>query len=263
MSPGTPLLEVRDLTVRFPRHGVTAVDGVSFDIGAGELVAIVGGSGSGKSATALAIMGLSDPGASLAPTSRIRFDGSELTTLDAASYRDLRGRRLAMIFQEPSTALNPSMTVRDQVAEVLIVHRAQGDARAQADAMLARVGIDGALGSAYPHELSGGQCQRVMIAMALVLRPALIIADEPTSSLDTLTQAQILTLLRELQCESGSALVLVTHDFGVVETLCTRTIVMHDGRIVEDAPTARVLTTPSHSVTAELLRSVPRLVIAR
>jgi ABC-type glutathione transport system ATPase component len=259
VTDAAPLLSVRALGVRFPAAAVVAVEDVSFDIAPGEMVALVGGSGSGKSATALAILGLSDPEAVQAPEARITFDGVELTALDHAALRSLRGRRIAMIFQEPTAALNPSMSIVDQVAETVQVHGDSADARGRAETMLARVGLDATLGRAYPHELSGGQCQRAMIAMALVLRPALIIADEPTSSLDTLAQAQIIALLRDLQRETGMALLLVSHDLGVVASLCSRVLVMHDGRIVEAAPTARLLTEPVHPITVALLRAVPRL----
>ncbi len=263
MSAGVPLLSVRDLTVRFPVHGVVAVDHLSFDVAAGEMVALVGGSGSGKSATALALLGLSDPAAVVDAASRIAFDGRELTALDAAALRSLRGRRIAMIFQDPAAALNPSMTTRDQVAESALVHGAsRPTAEREADAMLARVGLAPSLARAYPHELSGGQCQRVMIAMALVLRPALVIADEPTSSLDTITQAQVLELLRTLQRETGAAVLLITHDLGVVATLCARVLVMHDGRLVEDAPVERIFVAPQHPATAALIRALPRLTVA-
>lgn len=264
MSTATPLLEVRDLTVRFPQHWVVAVDCVSFDIAAGEMVALVGRTGSGKSATALALIGLSSTGAVTDGATRIRFDGQELTALDAESLRALRGNRIAMIFQDPAAALNPSMIVRAQVAETALVHGASKAAALRgADTMLARVGLDADLGHAYPHELSGGQCQRVMIAMALVLRPALIIADEPTSSLDVITQAQVLDLLRDLQRETGAALLLITHDLGVIATTCSRVLVMHEGQIVEDTPVAHLFSAPAHRVSAALIRALPRPTGAR
>ncbi len=259
----TALLEVRDLTVTFPRHGVTAVEGLSFVIEPGEMVAIVGGSGSGKSAAALAVMGLSDAGAVIGAGSRVRFEGVELTTLDPAAWRSLRGRRLAMVFQDPQGSLNPAMSVGAQVTEAILVHErgSVAEARTRATVMLARVGIDASLIGAYPHELSGGQCQRVMIAMALVLRPALVIADEPTSALDVLTQSQLLELLRTLQRETGTALLLITHDLGVVATTCSRVLVLHEGRCVEEATTERLFTAPQHPVTVELLRALPRLTV--
>lgn len=267
MSTSRPLLEVHNLTVRFPMHEVVAVDRLSFHIARGERVALVGGSGSGKSATALALIGLSDAAAVVEASSRILFDGHELPALDAESpdtLRTLRGNRIAMIFQDPAAALNPSMSVRDQIAETALVHGVSpAVARRDADVMLARVGLHSALGHAYAHELSGGQCQRAMIAMALLLRPALIIADEPTSSLDVIAQAQVLTVLRDLQRETGAALLLITHDLGVVATTCTRVLVMHAGQLVEDAPVERLFRAPAHPVSAALIRAVPRLAVGR
>ena len=270
MSTSRPLLEVHNLTVRFPMHEVVAVDRLSFQIARGERVALIGGSGSGKSATALALIGLSDAAAVVEASSRIVFDGHELPALDAESpdtlrtLRTLRGNRIAMIFQDPAAALNPSMSVRDQIAETALVHGVSpAVARRDADVMLARVGLHSSLGHAYPHELSGGQCQRAMIAMALLLRPALIIADEPTSSLDVIAQAQVLTVLGDLQRETRAALLLITHDLGVVATTCTRVLVMHAGQLVEDAPVERLFRAPAHPVSAALIRAVPRLAVGR
>jgi ABC-type dipeptide/oligopeptide/nickel transport system ATPase component len=267
MSTSRPLLEVHNLTVRFPMHEVVAVDRLSFQIARGERVALVGGSGSGKSATALALIGLSDAAAVVEASSRIVFDGHELPALEDESsdtLRTLRGNRIAMIFQDPAAALNPSMSVRDQIAETALVHGVSpAVALRDADVMLARVGLHSALGHAYAHELSGGQCQRAMIAMALLLRPALIIADEPTSSLDVIAQAQVLTVLRDLQRETGAALLLITHDLGVVATTCTRVLVMHAGQLVEDAPVERLFRAPEHPVSVALIRAVPRLAVRR
>jgi peptide/nickel transport system ATP-binding protein len=261
----TPLLEVRDLSVSFPSDGarVAAVNGISFAIAAGESVALVGESGCGKSASALAIMRLLPPQATVAPTSIVRLDGHDLLAMADAELNDLRGRRLAMIFQEPASALNPLMRIGDQVAEVALLHGEASKAVAhdRAVTMLDRAGIPdaGARARQYPHELSGGLRQRVVIAMALLLKPALIIADEPTSALDVIVQAEILDLLRELQRESGSALLMITHDFGVVTELSSRVLVMQRGQIVEDAPAERVFRAPQHAHTIALLEAVPRI----
>lgn len=261
----TPLLEVCNLAVTFAsdRGPITAVNGISFEIGAGESVAIVGESGCGKSASALALMRLLPPSATVTPASAVRFDGSDLFAMDGAELNDVRGRRLSMIFQDPAAALNPLMRIGDQVAEVALLHgeKSKHAARNLGVAMLDRAGIPdaGARARQYPHELSGGLRQRVVIAMALLLKPALIIADEPTSALDVIVQAEILTLLRELQRESGSALLMITHDFGVVTELSSRVLVMQRGQIVEDAPAERIFRAPQHPHTIELLKAVPRI----
>ena len=261
----TPLLEVRDLSVTYHNDGapIVAVGGISFAIAAGESVALVGESGCGKSATALAMMRLLPPNATVAPASAVRFDGRNLLASADAELNELRGRRMAMIFQEPAAALNPLMRIGDQVAEVALLHgeKSKSAAWELAVAMLARTGIPepAARARQYPHELSGGMRQRVLIAMALLLKPALIIADEPTSALDVIVQGEILALLRELQRESGSALLLITHDFGVVTELSSRVMVMQHGRIVEDAPAERIFRAPQHPHTAELLQAVPRI----
>jgi ABC-type dipeptide/oligopeptide/nickel transport system ATPase component len=242
-----------------------AVDGISFEVNAGETVAIVGESGSGKTATALALMRLLAPGAQVDPRSKVMFEGRNLLALPMRDMRSLRGRRVSMVFQEPAAALNPSMRVGDQVAEVARIHgeRSRRAARNAAVAMLEHAGIADAAARAraYPHQLSGGQRQRVMIAMALLLKPALVIADEPTSALDVTVQAQILALLATLQRESGTAVLLITHDLGVVAEACSRALVMHHGRIVESAPVEQLFQSPAHPYTAELLRAVPRLVV--
>ncbi|HXD21875.1 MAG TPA: ABC transporter ATP-binding protein [Gemmatimonadaceae bacterium] len=261
----SPLLDVRDLTVSYAaRGGMTrAVDGVSFVVHAGETVALVGESGCGKSSIACALMRIMARGASVGAASRITFDGADLLRLDERAMRDLRGRRISMIFQEPASALNPVMKVGAQVAEVARLHgeRSRLAAWDRAVAMLDRMGISHAAQRArsYPHELSGGMRQRVLIAMALMMRPALVIADEPTSALDVTVQAQILGLLRDLQRETGMAILLITHDFGVVAELCSRAMVMDDGRIVEDAPVDEIFHAPAHACTRELLSAVPRL----
>ncbi|HLA90961.1 MAG TPA: ABC transporter ATP-binding protein [Gemmatimonadaceae bacterium] len=259
------LLAVRDLRTTYLRASgpARAVDGVSFDVASGETVALVGESGCGKTAIALSLMRLLPRHGRIEPGSQVAFDGRDLLGLDERAMRDLRGRRLAMIFQEPASALNPVMRVGEQVAEVARVHgeRSRRAAWERAVAMLRRTGIADAPARArqYPHELSGGMRQRVLIAMALLLEPALVIADEPTSALDVTVQAQILDLLRELQRETGTAVLFITHDFGVVAELCSRALVMREGRLVEDAPVERLFAAPAHPYTAELLRAVPRL----
>jgi peptide/nickel transport system ATP-binding protein len=263
------LLEVRDLTVTYAGEPAEtrAVDGVSFAVRAGEIVALVGESGCGKTSIAFALMRVMAPGARLGARSHVTFDGTDLLALDERAMRDLRGRRISMIFQEPASALNPVMKVGAQVAEVALLHgeRSKRAAWDRAVAMLDRTGIDDPAQRAhqYPHQLSGGMRQRVLIAMALLMRPALVIADEPTSALDVTVQAQILDLLRDLQRETGMAVLFITHDFGVVAELCSRAIVMRGGRIVEDAPVDAIFHAPVDPYTKELLRAVPRLTADR
>jgi ABC-type microcin C transport system duplicated ATPase subunit YejF len=258
------LLAVEALDVTYRRGGGErhAVERATFSIDAGETVALVGESGSGKTALALALLRLLPPNARVGAASHARFEGGDLLALDADAMRAVRGRRIAMVFQEPATALNPRMRIADQVAEVARAHgeRSAAAALARARSMLEQVGLDDLprTAHAYPHELSGGQRQRAMIAMALLLDPALVIADEPTSALDVTTQAQVLDLLRERQRASGMALLLVTHDLAIVAGTCDRTLVMHDGRIVEDAPTRRIFTAPGDAHSAALVRAVAR-----
>ncbi len=259
-----PLLEVRDLAVHFHgREVARAVDGVSFSVNAGETVALVGESGSGKSVTALALMRLIDPPGRIEAGSRVTFEGRDLLALDEEAMRRLRGARLSMVFQEPMTALNPVVTIGEQVAEVARLHAGASRAEAweRAVAMLARTGIADAARRAhdYPHQLSGGMRQRVLIAMALLLGPALVIADEPTTALDVTIQAQILDLLRTLRAESNSALLLITHDFGVVAEMAERVVVMYGGQVVESAPVRPLFAQPAHPYTAGLLKAMPRL----
>ena len=259
------LLDVRELRTTYARDDavVRAVDGVSFSLAAGETVALVGESGCGKSAIALSLMRLLPANGRIESGSQVTFEGRDLLALDQRAMRDIRGRRLAMIFQEPASALNPVMTVGEQVAEVALIHgeRSKRAAWDRAVAMLDRTGIGDASARArqYPHELSGGTRQRVLIAIALLLSPALVIADEPTSALDVTVQAQILDLLARLQRETGMAVLFITHDFAVVAESCARALVMREGRIVEDAPVDRLFREPAHPYTAELLRAVPRL----
>jgi ABC-type dipeptide/oligopeptide/nickel transport system ATPase component len=261
-----PLLAVRDLAVTYHRDGesVRALDGVSFDLAAGETLALVGESGSGKTAIALAVMRLLPRNAEIDTRSNISFDGYDLLALSNHALRGLRGRRLSMIFQEPALAFHPLMTVGAQVAEAARVHGERSAAAAwkRAVELLDRTGIPSPDQRArqYPHQLSGGMRQRVMIAMALMLEPALVIADEPTSALDVTVQAQILDLLRGLQRETGMAVLFITHDFGVVAEMCSRAIVLRHGQVVEDAQVDQLFANPQHAYTTELLRSVPRIV---
>jgi phosphonate C-P lyase system protein PhnK len=250
---------VRDLSVAFGRN--TVVEGVSFDLAPGEILGVVGESGSGKSVTALSIMRLIPaPGR---VTGRIDFAGQDLMALPEARMREIRGRDIAMIFQEPMTSLNPVFTCGDQVMEALVHHRGldRAGARAEALKLLKLVEIPSAERRLddYPHQLSGGMRQRVMIAMALACRPKLLLADEPTTALDATIQAQILDLLRGLQRELGMAVVLITHDLGVVSEVAHRVLVMYAGRIVETSPAAEVFERPLHPYTEGLLASIPRL----
>jgi len=259
-SMAAPLLRVRNLVTRF--SGMTVVDRVSFDLAPGETLGIVGESGSGKSVTALSLMRLIDPPGSVA-ADELSFEGEPLLAKSEAAMRRIRGERIAMIFQEPMTSLNPLFTVGDQIGETLRHHQGLGraEARAKAIELLKRVEIPSAERRIddYPHRMSGGMRQRVMIAMALACRPKLLIADEPTTALDVTIQAQILDLLRALQREFGMAVILITHDLGVVAEFVQRVIVMYAGRIVEDGPVAALFAQPAHPYTEGLLASIPEL----
>ncbi|MCA9677083.1 MAG: ABC transporter ATP-binding protein, partial [Myxococcales bacterium] len=257
------LLEIRDLVTEFrTEHGVVrAVDRVSFEIPRRQTLGVVGESGCGKSVTALSIMRLiADPPGRIAG-GHIRYDGRDLLGLSDAEMRAIRGNRIAMIFQEPMTSLNPVFTVGDQVAEAVRLHQGKSrrDALAVAVEMFRLVGIPSPEDRihSYPHQLSGGMRQRVMIAMALACRPDLLIADEPTTALDVTIQAQILDLLRALQAELGMSILLITHDLGVVAETCDEVVVMYAGRVVERAVTVDLFAAPRHPYTAGLLRSVP------
>ncbi len=260
-----PLLEVRDLVVRFRTHEGTihAVNGISFDLEPGERLGLVGESGCGKSVTNLAIMRLLPKPAGRIEGGNVRFDGIDLVSLPESDMRDLRGKDVAMIFQDPMTSLNPVLTIEEQMVETIRAHRkvSAADARARAVELLGMVGIpqpESRLRS-YPHQFSGGMRQRVMIAMALALEPKLMIADEPTTALDVTIQAQVLELLRRLTTEGGTSLILITHDLGVVAGMTQRINVMYAGFIVETAPTPELFARPSHPYTVGLLHSIPRL----
>ncbi len=265
---GDALLSVHDLSVEFRTSAgpVKAVNGVSFDIAAGETVGLVGESGSGKSVTSRAIMGLLPPKTSRI-TGSVRLSGDELVGLPERKYRKVRGERVAMVFQDPLTALNPLYPAGEQVAEALRFHFGLSGSKATARArdLFADVGLpdpDGVV-QKYPHELSGGMRQRVMIAMALACEPELLIADEPTTALDVTIQAQILELLRDLVRDRGMALLLITHDLGVVRELCERAIVLYAGRIAEQAPVAQLFAAPHHPYTAGLAASNPQIASRR
>ena len=241
--------------------GVPVLEDLSFAIAPGETLGLVGESGCGKSVTALSIMRLLPHPPARVTGGRILFDGTDLMGLDAEALRAIRGDRVAMIFQEPMTSLNPVFTIGDQIAESLIVHRGatRAAARAEAARLLDLVGIPAAATrlDRYPHELSGGQRQRAMIAIALACKPRLLIADEPTTALDVTVQAQILDLIARLRRDLGMAVLLITHDLGVVAEFCDRVAVMYAGRIVEEAPAAALFAAPRHRYTEALLRSMP------
>jgi peptide/nickel transport system ATP-binding protein len=259
-----PVVEVEDLkTWFFTEDGVVrAVDGVSFAVQAGETLGIVGESGCGKSVTALSIMRLVPPGIGRIVGGSVRLEGRDLLALDEDEMRGIRGNRMAMIFQEPMTSLNPVLTIGHQIAEAVRIHQGAGAQRARARAveMLKLVRIpdpEQRLGD-YPHQFSGGMRQRVMIAMALACSPRLLIADEPTTALDVTIQAQILKLMVELKERTGAAIMLITHDLGVVAETCQHVIVMYAGRKVEEAPVLELFDRPMHPYTRGLMASIPR-----
>jgi oligopeptide/dipeptide ABC transporter ATP-binding protein len=260
-----PLLEVDDLQILFHIDGTTvrAVDGVSFAVGAGETLAIVGESGSGKSVTSLSIMRLVPTPPGNIAGGNVRFRGRDLLRLSEPDMRRVRGNEISMIFQEPMSSLNPLLTAGEQIAEVVRLHQGLGRtaARRRAVEMLARVNIPDPdhRANEYPHRLSGGMRQRVMIAMALACHPALLIADEPTTALDVTIQAQILQLIRKLQAEMGMSVLFITHNLGVVAQVADRVAVMYAGRIVEQGDVAAVFASPLHPYTRALLRSVPHV----
>lgn len=256
-----PLLDVRHLSVVFDGSPpVTAVDDVSFHIAQGETLGVVGESGSGKSVTAFSILRLLQPPGRVAG-GEVVFEGRDLLALSERQMREVRGARISLIFQEPMTALNPVMRVGDQIAEALLVHgqASRSEARDRAVELLTAVRISDPEHRLrdYPHQLSGGMRQRVMIAIALACRPPLIIADEPTTALDVTIQAQVLELLRELKAQFNLAVLLITHDFGVIAEMADRVAVMYRGRLVEQGPVRQILREPAHGYTRNLLAAVP------
>ncbi len=259
------LLQVRDLSVTFATDvgAVQAVDGVSFDVRRGETLAIVGESGSGKSVTALSLLRLLDSVAGSRRSGQVLLEDQDLFALGPDAMRAVRGNRIAMIFQEPMSSLNPVFTVGDQIAEAIMLHRRlpPDEARSEVIQLLRLVGIPAPERRVdeYPHQMSGGMRQRVMIAMALSCRPRLLIADEPTTALDVTVQAQILDLLNRLQAELGMSVLMITHDLGVVAEVAHRALVMYAGKVVEEASVEDLFESPKHPYTAGLLESLPHL----
>jgi peptide/nickel transport system ATP-binding protein len=263
--PSTPAVAIKNLKIALPPGAERpfAVDGVSFDLAPGEIVCVVGESGSGKSMCAHALMGLL-PKSVHTEGGEIIFDGGNLLTLDDDGWRDLRGRRIAMVFQEPMTALNPLMRIGDQMVEMFEAHglRSPRERRLKALDLAREVGLPDPekILRAYPYQLSGGQRQRAMIAMALALEPAVLVADEPTTALDVTTQAQILALIRDLQRRHKMSVMFITHDFGVVTDIADRVVVLQHGRVVEQGSAKDVLTDPQHAYTKALLAAVPSMI---
>lgn len=257
------LLEIEDLRVTFTTADgdVNAVNGLSLNIDKGETLAIVGESGSGKSQTAFAAMGLLAKNGRA--TGQARFDGQDLLAMNTRQLNKIRSKDMAMIFQDPMTSLNPYLRVSDQMAEVLMLHQGLGKSAAVTEAvrMLDAVRIPDARArvTMFPHEFSGGMRQRIMIAMSLLCQPRLLIADEPTTALDVTVQAQIMQLLGDIRQEFGTAIILITHDLGIVAGFCDRTLVMYGGQIMEEGPTDDIFADPSHPYTSGLLKAVPRL----
>ncbi len=268
MTPRPPLLEVRHLRVEFPtRHGtLVALDDVSFEIAPGEVLGVVGESGAGKSLTGSAIIGLLDPPGHIAG-GEIRFEGQRIDDLPPQRMRHLRGRHIGAIFQDPLTSLNPLYTVGRQLVETIRTHLdlSADEARQRAIDLLRETGIPAAelRIDQYPHQFSGGMRQRVVIALALAAKPRLVVADEPTTALDVSIQAQVIALLKRLCAEHRVAVMLVTHDMGVIAEACDRVAVMYAGRIVEIGPVAEVLHAPAHPYTAGLMGSIPSMDEAR
>ncbi|MEO7600458.1 MAG: ABC transporter ATP-binding protein [Opitutus sp.] len=264
-----PALEVRDLVTNFATDAgvLTAVDGVSFSVRRGRTLGIVGESGCGKSVTALSIMRLLPQPMGRIARGQVLFDGRDLVSLPVEEMLKIRGGRIGMIFQEPMTALNPVQTIGRQLSEVFLLHRTKDkrEALRRSVEMLQKVGIPApeVRVSEYPHQLSGGMRQRVVIAMALACKPSVVIADEPTTALDVTIQAQILELMQSLQSEMGMAILLITHDLGVIADMCDDVVVMYAGRIAEAGPVAEIFAHPAHPYTRGLLDSIPRLTTAR
>ncbi len=264
-KPQTPLLKVEGLAVEFgPKDSpIRVVNGVSFEIEAGGSVGIVGESGSGKSITSLAIMGLIPNPPGRIAQGRIELEGVNLLDLPKTKLPEIRGRDIAMIFQEPMSSLNPVMTIGDQIGEAIKLHEKmnRGERRARIIELLKLVGIPNPEGrlDAYPHQFSGGMRQRVMIAMAVACNPKLLIADEPTTALDVTIQAQVLDLMAKVRKTLNTAVLLISHDLGVIAEVCDRVIVMYAGHVVEDADVRSIFSDPSHPYTQGLLKSIPRL----
>jgi oligopeptide/dipeptide ABC transporter ATP-binding protein len=260
-----PLLSVRDLCVRFRGEAgwMTAIDEVGFDLDPGEALGIVGESGSGKSVTALSILGLHARSTTRIPSGRILYGDRDLLRASERDMRAIRGAEIAMIFQDPMSSLNPVLTVADQIGETLELHQGLEGAAARRRAIelldLVRIPDAARRVDEYPHRLSGGMRQRVMIAIAIACRPKLLIADEPTTALDVTIQAQILELLRDLQAELGMSVILISHDLGVIAEFARRVLVMYAGRVVEQAPVRDIFRTPLHPYSDGLLAAVPRL----
>lgn len=259
-----PVLEISQLKLHFftDKGVVKAVDGVDLTVREGEIVGLVGESGCGKSVTSLAIMGLVPQPPGKVVGGAIRFQGNDLTKWNAKQLRKIRGNEMAMIFQEPMTSLNPLFTIGNQLIEAIRIHRkcSKQEARNLSVEMLRKVGINRAgILDEYPHQLSGGMRQRVMIAMAMILNPRLLIADEPTTALDVTIQAQILDLMKSLNKEFGTAILMITHDLGVVAEMCDRVIVMYAGQVVEETDRKRLFRDPKHPYTRGLLKSIPKL----
>ncbi len=265
METADPILELHNLKTYFhtPEGVVKAVDGVSYSLQAGETLGVVGESGCGKSVTALSILGLIPQPPGVISGDGILFEGQDLTQLSNLEMRRIRGNHISMIFQEPMTSLNPVLTVGFQIAEAVTEHQglSHQDALARATEMLNLVGIPlpSQRAKEYPHQLSGGMRQRAMIAMALSCHPKILLADEPTTALDVTIQAQILDLMVQLKEETGTAIILITHDLGLVAETCDRVVVMYAGRVVEEAPIEEIFDNPLHPYTIGLLRSIPKL----
>ena len=264
-SPHDVILDVRNLVTTFDTDAgtLTAVDGVSLQVRRGRTLGVVGESGCGKSVTALSIMRLLPQPMGKIRGGRIVFEGEDISALPIETMRRIRGGKIGMIFQEPMTALNPVHSIGRQLSEVFLLHRTRdrGEALRLSVDMLAKVGIPSPeiRIAEYPHQLSGGMRQRVVIAMALACSPSLVIADEPTTALDVTIQAQILDLMRSLQRDLGMAILLITHDLGVIAEMCDDVVVMYGGRVAESGPVDRIFRSPSHPYTQGLLRSIPRL----
>ncbi len=263
MNRQPPVLEVKGLTTEFlgRKKAVTVVDGIDFTVQKGETLGIVGESGCGKSVTSLSIMRLLGKNGKVV-AGRVLFEGKDTLQLEEREMRTIRGNRLAMIFQEPMTSLNPVLTIGRQIGEVLKLHTSLGqeERKRRAIQLIAQVGIPRAqeIYGEYPHRLSGGMRQRVMIAMAMACRPQLLIADEPTTALDVTIQAQMLGLIREMREETGMSVMLITHDLGVVAEMCDRVLVMYAGQVIESADVRTLLRHPKHPYTQGLIRSVPQ-----